>query len=145
MHLLRTLLPATLLLGVLPVTPARAETSRNQVIAAYVQAWSEAAPEKRRQLLEQAVVEQVQYLDPYSSAGSRKALDALIRDAHAQLPGLRGEVVGRLRQTGNAGLFEWKMYGAGGEVLFYGVDAVSFAADGRLQRIEGFFETRLQQ
>ncbi|WP_028455670.1 nuclear transport factor 2 family protein [Chitinilyticum litopenaei] len=144
MRLTSFVLPFLFTLGMLPALPAQAEISRSDAIAAYLQAWAEKSPAKRQQLLEKAVTEQVQFHDAFSTTRSRKEMDAMIVSTQAQFPGLRGEMVGRLREAGNAALFEWKLYGAEGQTLFFGVDAVSFADDGRLQRIEGFIDTRLQ-
>lgn len=128
----------------LHLAPARAEITPSEAVDFYLQAWAEKSPDKRQQLLEKSVTDQVHFQDPYSTTRSRKEMDGMIRGLQALYPGLRGEMIGKLRQTGNAALFEWRLAGEDGKTLFYGVDAVSFAGDGRLQRIDGFTDTRLQ-
>lgn len=129
---------------VVPFSPAHAAPSPATTVAQYVRAWQEADPQARLKLLEQSVTDDVQYLDAYSRATNRQELAGVIAGLQAQYPGLRGEMVGYLRQAGNAALFEWKIVSAQGDPLFYGVDAISFASDGRLRRVEGFLNTGLR-
>ncbi|WP_348946117.1 nuclear transport factor 2 family protein [Chitinibacter sp. FCG-7] len=133
---------AALWLG-MTITAHAAPTSTD-VLNAYIQAWSEKSPEQRQKLLGKLVTDSVRYSDQFNQVKSRAALNEMIGTLHEQIPGLRGEIIGPVRFIDAAALFEWKVYNEAGEALFYGVDAVQFAEDGRLQRIDGFMNVGLK-
>ncbi|WP_373976603.1 hypothetical protein NT239_07670 [Chitinibacter sp. SCUT-21] len=133
---------ATLWMGM--TISAYAAPTGTDVLNAYMQAWSEKSPEQRQKLLGKIVTDSVRYSDQFNQVKSKAALSEMIGALQGQIPGLRGEIIGPVRFLETAALFEWKIYNEAGEVLFYGVDAVQFAEDGRLQRIDGFMNVGLK-
>jgi hypothetical protein len=139
---LRSGLAAVLWFGVACV--AHATPKYDQVLHAYIQAWSETSVVKRDQQLAKLAIDAVKYTDEFNQVKTRAALSEMIGMLQEQIPGLRGEIIGPVRYMDKAALFEWKVYNAAGETLFYGVDAVQFADDGRLQRVDGFMNVGLK-
>ena len=112
----------------------------SETVQAYGDAWNELDEAKRRALLERAWADDGTYTDPSADLHGREALiphiGAFQKDG---MPGARiipssgvDEHHGRLR-------FTWRMEGADGSTIIEGIDFGELAADGRLQRIVGFF------
>lgn len=123
---------------------AQAKMTPEEVVATYMQAWGEKNTAKRTQLLQAAVTDKVRHNDSYSLAETRPELDGQITQMLSRYPGMQSKIVGTVRTTGSSALFEWSISDAAGAELFRGVDAVIFADDGRLQRIDGHIGLRLQ-
>jgi hypothetical protein len=116
----------------------------NTALQSYFQAWNEQQPEKRRKLLDQSVIEQFNYVDPQVSLNTRAALEKYIEQTQSQISGLRAEMTGDIKRNQQNALFNWRIYDGSGQLIAQGVDSVAFAKDGRLQRIDGFFDVQLK-
>ncbi|QLG88823.1 hypothetical protein HQ393_11590 [Chitinibacter bivalviorum] len=123
---------------------AQAKMNPEQIVSSYLQAWGEKDTAKREQILRAAVIDKVRHNDSYSLAETRPELDGQIVQMLSRYPGMQSKMVGNVRTTGSSALFEWSIVDAAGAELFHGVDAVIFADDGRLQRIDGHIGLRLQ-
>lgn len=116
----------------------------NTALQSYFQAWNEQQPEKRRKLLDQSVIEQFNYVDPQVSLSTRTALEKYIEQTQSQISGLRAEMTGDIKYNKQSAIFNWRIYDGAGQLIAQGVDNAAFAKDGRLQRIDGFFDVQLK-
>lgn len=109
------------------------------VVQAYGAAWNEPDEDARRRLLESAWADDASYCDPTATANDREALVAHIGGFQAALPGHRIDMTTVVDEHDQCLRFGWAMRGRDGAVLIEGTDFGTLAADGRLQRIVGFF------
>jgi hypothetical protein len=114
-------------------------TSTEEIVLAYVAAWSETDEGKRRALLEKSWAENGTYTDPTVEVAGREALVQHIGGIHQRFAGHRiiltsgvDEHHGRLR-------FTWIMVSPEGSRVSEGIDFGEVDSDNRLIRITGFF------
>jgi hypothetical protein len=114
-------------------------TSTEEIVLAYVAAWSETDEGKRRALLEKSWAENGTYTDPTVEVVGREALVQHIGGIHQRFAGHRilltsgvDEHHGRLR-------FTWGMVSPEGSRVSEGIDFGEVDSDNRLIRITGFF------
>ena len=110
-----------------------------EIVLAYVAAWSETDEGKRRALLEKSWTENGTYTDPTVEVVGREALVQHIGGIHQRFAGYRilltsgvDEHHGRLR-------FNWSMVSPEGSRVSEGIDFGEVGSDNRLIRITGFF------
>jgi ketosteroid isomerase-like protein len=117
-------------------------SSITETVDAYIAAWNEGVPERRRALVAQAFAEDATYVDPMMSGAGAEQLDAMIAAAQQQFPGHRfvlqagpDVVAGHVR-------FAWRLEPtAGGPAVAIGQDFATVRPDGRLGEVIGFLET----
>lgn len=110
-----------------------------EIVEAYCAAWNVADAGERQALLEKSWAVDGTYTDPRTDLAGRAALFAHIARVQAGRPGSRIEMVGALDLHHSVLRFAWRLVDARGATVVEGVDFGEFAADGRLQRIVGFF------
>ncbi len=102
-------------------------------------AWNESDGGKRRELLAACATPDVTFHDEYGALAGYEDLDAQIAATKIYMPGMTlvrdGEPV---RSHGNA-LVRWEVRDAQGQVKGRGLNAVTFAPDGRFSRVIGFW------
>jgi hypothetical protein len=122
------------------------QLSLEEVVLAYIQAWSTPDEAVRRKLLEVSLSDDASYIDPMYAVRGKEEISHHIGNslsgeaydgagAGARIPISSGvdEHHGKLR-------FSWVMIDPQERrVLLEGMDFVELATDGRLQRITGFF------
>ena len=109
------------------------------VVDTYIAMWNEADPARRAELIEQAWVADARYQDPLLEAEGHAALSEMVAGVHAQFPGQRFERMSGVDVHHGVLRFAWQLGAPGGDVTVAGIDVADVAADGRLQRITGFF------
>ena len=105
----------------------------------YLAAWNEPDPHRVRALLERSVTDGVVFADPANRTEGREALLALILEAREALPtatyrqtsGIDGGHDHRYR-------YQWEVV-IDGAVAVVGMDCTTIDADGRIERLDGFF------
>ena len=106
----------------------------------YLAMWNETDPGRRAELIEQAWAADGTYVDPLLQAEGHDGLSAMVEGVHQQFPGYRFR-----RQSSvdvhheSHARFAWDLAADDGTVAVAGIDVAELAADGRLQRITGFF------
>ena len=110
----------------------------NEIVAAYGAAWNETDQARRTALLEQSWADGGVYSDPTATVDGRTALVDHIGGFHAVMPGHTIDMVSAVDTYNEVFRFAWVMR-KGEEVAVEGVDFGEIAADGRIQRIVGFF------
>jgi hypothetical protein len=105
----------------------------------YLAMWNESDPAGRAQLIEQAWAVDGAYVDPLLEASGYDALSAMVDAVHQQFPGFRFRRLSGVDIHHDHARFAWDLAGDDGSVAVAGIDVAELAADGRLQRITGFF------
>jgi SnoaL-like domain len=110
----------------------------DQIVATYGSAWNEPDEARRAALLEQSVADDGVYQDPQGTVNGRAALVAHIGGFLAAYPGCTIEQTSGVESNGVGIRWAWQMRN-GDAVQIDGMDFADLAADGRIQRIAGFF------
>jgi hypothetical protein len=109
-----------------------------EIVASYGAAWNEPDEARRAALLEVSYAEDGVYHDPTATAVGRAALVAHIGGYQAGLPGHSIDITSGVDSNGAELRWAWAIRN-GDTVVLEGVDFADLAADGRIQRIAGFF------
>jgi len=119
-------------------TPA-VDTALVQIIDTYCAAWNELDPARRRNRLDSVWAIGATYTDPTVHASGVEELLAHIAKVIARRPGAK--VVRTSAVDAHHGLarFAWRIVQADGSMLPEGIDFAEISAEGRIQRIMGFF------
>ncbi|HUP75429.1 MAG TPA: nuclear transport factor 2 family protein [Acidimicrobiales bacterium] len=110
----------------------------DEIVAAYGAAWNETDQARRAALLEQSWADGGVYNDPTATVDGRAALVDHIGGFHAAMPGHTIDLVSAVDSYNDVFRFAWVMR-KGEDVAVEGIDFGELAADGRIQRIVGFF------
>jgi hypothetical protein len=110
-----------------------------ELVDTYARAWSDADPERRRQLLASVWAEGGTYTDPTVHTVGADALAAHVDGVLAQLPGARVERVSAVDAHHGVARFAWRLVQADGTALPDGLDCIDVTEDGRISRVVGFF------
>jgi hypothetical protein len=113
--------------------------SAQESVQAYMAAWNEPDPGKRKKLIEQCWADDALYCDPQADIRGRDGLEATIAGFHAQAPGARIDATSGVDQHHNQIRFAWAFRTADGNTPIEGIDVGELAPDGRLSRIVGFW------
>jgi hypothetical protein len=111
----------------------------DETIAVYCEAWGEANPERRLQMLNRVWDPTATYVDPISRADSRDALIARIEAFQKRYPGARIIPLSHADVHHDMLRFTWRFVLADGSTRNEGIDFGLLASDGRLKQIVGFF------
>ena len=114
-------------------------STTQEVVDAYGKAWNEPDETERRRLLNFAWADDGTFTDPQSDVAGRDALLALIAEFHEQFVGAQITPTSSVDEHHGRVRFTWKITGADGATIMDGIDFGELAADGRLQKIVGFF------
>ncbi len=107
--------------------------------ATYTAAWKAGCEAERHALLAKAVGPGCHYADPLVQLDGTQALSAYMQDLQRQVPGLHF-VTRRFMVHHGRSLAQWQMLDGRAQVVGEGTSFGEYAADGRLQRMTGFFE-----
>ena len=108
-------------------------------IADYVAAWNTDDVAERAGLLERCWASGARYVDPNVDLHGAVELSAHIQRMRVSRPGCHIELVGGIAVHHDVASFAWRLLGPDGSTGRDGIDAVEFAADGRLRQVTGFF------
>src|SRR3712207_4534348 len=122
------------------------QRSLDGVVLAYIEAWSTPDEAQRRELLDVSLAEDASYTDPaYEVRGKEEIASHIGRSLSGEAyegagAGARIPISSGVDQHHGMIRFSWVMLAPQERlVLLEGMDFVELAADGRLQRITGFF------
>ena len=110
-------------------------------ITAYGQAWLAVDEDERAALLEVAWAPDAVYCDPLERLKGREALGRHIGATQAALAGGQIAVTSTPVRHHDSAFFRWTMTDPSGATVLTGFDVVQLAADGRIARLHGFFDT----
>ena len=113
----------------------------NKIVDAYLAAWNERVPERRRALVAEVFADDATYVDPARAGTGAEGIDAMIGAAQAEHPGVELILAGAPDHHNDHVRFTWHLRPAGTDtVALIGHDFASLAADGRLRDVVGFVE-----
>lgn len=92
-----------------------------------------------RQLLEEALTEDCELVEPRGRFVGREAIVERISGFHSRFPGARVDITTNVDEHNGFGRYEWRIVDGAGSSLLNGTDVVERTADGRLRRIVMFF------
>lgn len=108
-------------------------------IASYDKAWNEPTAEARRSLLEDALTDDCELIDPNGRYLGRPAILERITGFAERFPGARVEIVTNVDAHHDIARYGWEIRDAQRKPILEGMDVVEVSADGKLQRITMFF------
>jgi hypothetical protein len=109
------------------------------IVDTYLAMWNEEDDGRRHELVATSWREDGRYVDPLQEAEGHAAIDAMVVALQGQMPGHRFTRTSAVDVHHDELRFGWQLAAPDGAVAVAGVDVGSVAADGRLQRITGFF------
>jgi len=122
------------------------QRSLEEVVLAYIEAWSTPDEAVRRELLDMSVADDASYTDPVYAVRGKEEIASLIgRSLSGEAydgagAGARIPISSGVDQHHEMLRFSWVLIDPlERRLLLEGMDFVELAADGRLQRIVGFF------
>jgi hypothetical protein len=100
--------------------------------------WNEPDPNKIRGHLEKAVMPDFEFCDPIHFHVGYDALEANVRSTRAEHPDARFAPSSAIDQHHNRLRYSWE-FRKGKHLVLVGLDIVTMADNGLIQRIDGFF------
>ena len=115
-------------------------TNETAFVASYLAIWNETDSSNRREMIEQAMTEEVTYVDPVAEVTGRDALSALIAAVQAQFPGHRFELHTEPDAHHDRVRFRWALTSDDGAPVAIGLDIAELDGDGRARAVTGFLD-----
>jgi len=109
------------------------------IVDTYLAMWNETDSKRRARLIEQAWVGGGHYADPMLEAEGHEALGQMVAGVQAKFPGHRFRRRSGVDAHHDQLRFAWDLISPDGAVVVAGIDIGALAADGRLERVTGFF------
>jgi len=114
--------------------------SLTDLIDRYIAIWNEIDPARRRDLIAETWTEGASYIDPVMAGEGQAGIDVMIQGAQERFPGHQIRRTSDVDSHHDCVRFCWELAPEGGPAVVKGTDFGVIAADGRLQKITGFFE-----
>ena len=109
------------------------------IVDTYLAMWNETDAKRRARLIAQAWVGDGRYADPMLEARGHGGLGEMVAGVQAKFPGHRFRRLSGVDTHHDQLRFAWDLVTPDGTVVVAGIDVGTLAADGRLERITGFF------
>ena len=109
-------------------------------VEAYVAAWNETDPARRRAAIDRACAADSVFRDPLMKSEGRDALDALLAGVQAKFPGFVLKRISPVDRHNDAVRSAWSLGPAAGPSVVEGVDFATVGVDGKLASIVGFID-----
>lgn len=106
--------------------------------ALYLAMWNERDPDRVRGHLDQAVTEDVLFVDPANVTRGRDEMEAMVLELLAGQPGASFEVASAYDGHHGRYRYRWNMR-VDGALAVEGFDVTTVDDDGVIERIDGFF------
>jgi hypothetical protein len=114
-------------------------TDITATVDAYLSAWNERDAQRRLDLVRRAWSEQGRLIDPPLAAEGHDAIGDMAGAMHEHYAGHNFRRASDVDAHHGQLRFAWELVGPDGAVALTGLDVGELAADGRLQRVTGFF------
>jgi hypothetical protein len=114
-------------------------TNLARTVDAYIAMWNETDGARRADLIETAWSSDGLYVDPQFQAVGHAELGRMVATAQEQFRGHEVRRVSGLDAHHGEVRFAWEVVASDGARALAGIDTASLGADGRLQRVVGFF------
>lgn len=127
------------------MTQASVEITTNleEIVGTYLGAWNARDPSERAAMLEKAVANEVEFIDPMKQLVGREALAAHIADVRETFPDVTFAHGGKIDAHNGVFRAPW-VARRNGDVVLTGLDVDGVGPDGRLARILGFFDAPVE-
>jgi hypothetical protein len=109
------------------------------LVATYFDMWRTTDPAQRAELVAKTFSEDGRHVDQHADATGHAELVDMIAGVHAGFPGFQMARTTGIDRFGDQLRFAWELTAADGSPLVAGLDVAELAADGRLQRVTGFW------
>ena len=109
------------------------------VIEKYDRAWNASDRDERRRLLEDALTDDCEMVEPRGRFQGRPAIFERITGFSERFPGARVEITTQVDEHSEFARYGWEIIDREGSLMLEGIDVVERAADGRLRRVVMFF------
>lgn len=113
--------------------------SVTQSLDLFGKAWNEPDAAKREALINEAWIENGEFMDPVNQIKGRKNLLLIITDFVTRYPGAEVIQTSTIDQHHSVYRASWKIILANGEPLIEGTDFGEFNKDGKITRVTSFF------
>ena len=114
-------------------------TSVETTVDTYLAMWNEQDAQRRAEHIERAWAADGRYADPLLEAQGHRELGAMVANVQAHYPGHTFRRSSGIDTHHDELRFAWELVAPDGSTFVAGLDVGALAADGRLQRITGFF------
>ena len=108
-------------------------------IDTYLQLLNETDAERRAALVERVWTPDARWVDPPLESEGHTGISDMVAGIHEHFPGHRFRRVSGIDTHHDRLRFAWELVAPDGTVVVAGIDVGELAADGRLQRVTGFF------
>jgi hypothetical protein len=109
------------------------------LVDAYFEMWQTTDEDRRADLVAGTFTEDGRHVDQHADASGHAGLVEMIAGVHAGFPGFQMARTSGIDRFGDQLRFAWELNGADGTPIVAGIDVAEVAADGRLQRVTGFW------
>ncbi len=106
----------------------------------YLLVWNEVDPVARRQRLDAAVTDDVEWVDPIHAHSGKDALEENVTGFRTEYPTAALGLGSNVDAHHDRCRYEWAIY-TDDKLFMRGMDVVTFAESGLIERVDGFFGT----
>lgn len=110
-----------------------------RIIGMYDQAWNTSDASERRRLLEEALTEDCELVEPRGRFAGRDAVVDRLDRFTERFPGATVDITSQVDEHNGFGRYAWTIVDAEGGELLRGIDVIQRAPDGRLRQVVMFF------
>jgi hypothetical protein len=110
-----------------------------RAIGTYDQAWNAPDGRARRQLLDEALTDDCELVEPNGRFAGREAIFERIEGFASRFPGTKVTITTSVDAHHAFARYGWEILNAEGNLVLDGIDVVEFAEGGQLRRILMFF------
>ena len=114
-------------------------TDITTTVDGYLAAWNEPDPARRAERIAGVWAEDGQLIDPPLTGEGHDGISEMAAAMQQHYPGHSFRRASGIDAHHDHLRFAWELVGPGGDVALSGLDVGQLAADGRLQRVTGFF------
>ncbi|MEM8904132.1 MAG: nuclear transport factor 2 family protein [Actinomycetota bacterium] len=104
----------------------------------YLRMWNERDLDRARELLREAVTDDIVFADPQDFHEGREAMERNVERFNRAFPGAVLTLASGVDGQHDRYRYAWNIH-VDGELLIEGFDVSTLAADGRIERVDGFF------
>ena len=109
------------------------------VIERYDDAWNTPDVDERRRLLEAALTDDCEMVEPRGHFAGREAIIERINGFSERFPGARVDITTNVDEHNGFARYGWRIVAQDGALLLGGIDFVERGPDGRLRKVVMFF------
>ncbi len=109
------------------------------IVEAYFDMWRSTDAADRADLVARVFTAEGRHVDQHADASGHDGLVEMITGVHEGFPGFQMARTSGIDRFGDQLRFAWELNGADGSPIVAGLDVAELSADGRLQRVTGFW------